>query len=289
MVIDPLNSTRNNIIKWIKTILNSHGIKLKKKLSQIILIEPKAYKTIINSITNCLTDNQHAAVLEIGCGLGTLTFSLAKTQNMYVIGVEIDKRFTPILRKLQSIFPNLDIVIGDGRKILNSIRSVNTVVGNLPYHITSDILIAMSKTNIQCALITIQKDVANRLMTRPGSRNYGKISLYTQYLFDIKLVDVLPPNFFFPPPEVFSAIILLKRKKLYTSYAYVEPLIKCLFSYKRKNLLKSLKKCLNKNYKDCINSINLSEEIWRKRVFQLAPEDIDTLVILLKKNCLEMK
>ncbi|MEM1916966.1 MAG: 16S rRNA (adenine(1518)-N(6)/adenine(1519)-N(6))-dimethyltransferase RsmA [Ignisphaera sp.] len=285
MVIDPLSLSKNELIKWIKYTLKHYNIKLKKKLSQVMLIDPKSYRKIFDTVTKCIDDTRNNVVTEIGSGFGTLTASLARASSLYIIGIEFDKRFVPILRKVQESFINVDIVVSDATLLLQSMRSIDMVVGNLPYHITSDLLTIIGRIDVRYALVTIQKDVADRLIAQPGTRNYGKISLFTQYLFDVELIEILPPNLFVPPPEVFSAIVLLKRKRSYREYSYVEPLVKCLFSFKRKNLLKSLKRCL----KNDIDSTELSEKIWRKRVFQLAPEDIDILATLLKRICLEKK
>uniref|UniRef100_A0A7J3N0C9 Ribosomal RNA small subunit methyltransferase A n=1 Tax=Ignisphaera aggregans TaxID=334771 RepID=A0A7J3N0C9_9CREN len=285
MVMDPLSLSKNELIKWIKHTLKYYGIKLKKKLSQVMLVDPKSYRKIFDTVAS-VNDARNNVVTEIGSGFGTLTASLARASNLYIIGIELDKRFAPILREVQESFINVDIVISDARLLLQSIRSIDMVVGNLPYHITSDLLTVIGKIDVRYALVTVQKDVADRLIAQPGTKNYGKISLFTQYLFDVELIEILPPNLFVPPPEVFSAIVLLKRKRTYKEYSYAESLVKCLFSFKRKNLLKSLKRCLKKNN---ICSTELSEKIWRKRVFQLAPEDIDILATLLKRTCLEKK
>ncbi|MEM1541775.1 MAG: 16S rRNA (adenine(1518)-N(6)/adenine(1519)-N(6))-dimethyltransferase RsmA [Ignisphaera sp.] len=283
--MDPLSLSKNELIKWIKHTLKYYGIKLKKKLSQVMLVDPKSYRKIFDTVAS-VNDARNNVVTEIGSGFGTLTASLARASNLYIIGIELDKRFAPILREVQESFINVDIVISDARLLLQSIRSIDMVVGNLPYHITSDLLTVIGKIDVRYALVTVQKDVADRLIAQPGTKNYGKISLFTQYLFDVELIEILPPNLFVPPPEVFSAIVLLKRKRTYKEYSYAESLVKCLFSFKRKNLLKSLKRCLKKNN---ICSTELSEKIWRKRVFQLAPEDIDILATLLKRTCLEKK
>lgn len=280
MVIDVTSSSRRDIVKWIRLCLSRYRIKLRKKLSQVMLVEPSAYRKILDAVVNHIKNVQRPVVVEVGAGLGTLSSILGKIAEAYVIAIEIDKRFTPILKTVQEHYPNVDIVIGDARTLLKSTRSVRMVVGNLPYHITSDLITVIGGMDTPYSVITIQKDVADRLTAPPGSKNYGKISLYAQYIFDIEVVEVLPPNFFIPSPEVFSAIILLKRKKSYTEYAVVEPLVKCLFSYRRKYVLKSLKRCLDIDTNTI--GLNLSDELWRKRVYQLAPQDIDKLVTILR-------
>uniref|UniRef100_A0A7C2V9L9 Ribosomal RNA small subunit methyltransferase A n=1 Tax=Ignisphaera aggregans TaxID=334771 RepID=A0A7C2V9L9_9CREN len=281
MVINVLGLTRKGLVKWLKTSLEQYGIKLSRRLSQVVLVEPKAYKTILEAASTVLADVSNRLVVEIGAGPGTLTSILGGIENVYVVAVELDKRFSPILKEIQDSNHNVDIVIGDARKILGAIRSIYMVAGNLPYHITSDLILAIGRSRAEYALVTVQKDVAERLIAKPGTRNYGKISLFTQYLFDIETIADFPPSFFAPQPEVYSTVVLLKRKRTYESYMLVEDLIKCMYSFRRKHVLKSLRKCLDK--KISLDEIDRSDELWMKRVYQIAPEDIERLAIFLAK------
>lgn len=279
MVIDVLSSTKGDVVKWIRSRLSRYGIKLRRSLSQVMLVEPKAYRRIFEVTQSCISSIEKPVIIEIGAGLGTLTSVLGRIDRGYIIAVEIDKRFSLILKEIQELYPNVDVVIGDARAILRSTRSVHTVVGNLPYHITADLLIAIGKSEALSAVITIQKDVADRLMAKPGTKNYGKITLFTQYLFDVELAAVLPPSFFIPSPEVFSAVVILKRRRSYSNYSIVEEIVKCLFSHRRKHVLKSLKTCLGTRVSSY--SLECCDELWMKRVYQLAPEDVDKLVTML--------
>ncbi|MCC6016491.1 MAG: 16S rRNA (adenine(1518)-N(6)/adenine(1519)-N(6))-dimethyltransferase RsmA [Desulfurococcaceae archaeon] len=281
MVIDVVNSSRENIIRWIKEILLKHRIRLKKSLSQVMMVEPKAFKKIVEAVSSLVMNSEKLLVVEIGTGLGTLTSALGKNLNNYIISIELDQRFVLILKELQEFFYNLDVVIGDAKTLLSSIRNLHIVVGNLPYHITSDLVLEIGRSSAKYAVITVQKDVADRFVAKPGSKNYSKISLLTQYLFDVEILKVIPPNYFIPPPDVFSAIVVMKRKRAYSDYADVEAVIKCMFSFRRKQVLKSLKRCLNLEIKTL--DIDESGDLWKKRVYQLAPEDIEKLATVLRK------
>uniref|UniRef100_A0A7C4JJK8 Ribosomal RNA small subunit methyltransferase A n=1 Tax=Ignisphaera aggregans TaxID=334771 RepID=A0A7C4JJK8_9CREN len=282
MVMDILNTSRKEIVKWLKSNLSRYGIKLRKKLSQVMMVEPKAFRRIVEAINVCVQNCsiRNPVVLEVGAGLGTLTTAIGGNIKAYVVGIEIDKRFTSLLKEVQDLYPNIDIIIGDARRIIEAFRFVHVVAGNLPYHITSDLVLAISRSNAICSVITIQKDVADRLMAKPGTKNYGKISLFVQYMFDVELIDILPPQFFIPAPEVSSAIVLMKRKRGYSEYSTVESIVKCLFSFRRKHLLKSLKKCIGSEIN--IVELDLSDDLWRKRVYQLAPEDIRKLATIVR-------
>jgi len=281
MVIDVVNISKNDLIKWIRESLVKYRIKLRKRLSQVMMVEPKAFKKIIETISLLINDVEKPLIVEVGAGLGTLTSALGKILNSYIISIELDTRFTPLLKELQESFPNIDIVISDARVFLRTTRNPYIVVGNLPYHITSDLILEVGKSNAGYVVITVQKDVADRFIAKPGDKNYSKISLFVQYLFDVEICEILPPSSFIPSPDVFSAIVVMKRKRAFNEYADVEDIVKCLFSFRRKHVLKSLKKCLNVELN--MLGINESDDLWRKRVYQLAPEDIEKLVIVLRK------
>lgn len=289
MVIDVLNSSRRELVKWLKSNLSRYGIRLRKKLSQVMMVEPKAFRRIVEAVNTCTQNHKvkNLVVLEVGSGLGTLTRAIGGNSEIYVVGIEVDRRFAPILKEVQELYPNIDIVIGDARRIIEAFRSIHVVTGNLPYHITSDLIMAIGKSNALCSVITVQKDVADRLIAKPGTRNYGKISLFVQYLFDVEFIDVLPPQFFIPVPEVSSAIVLMRRKRMYSEYSSVEDVVKCLFSSRRKYLLKSLKKCLGSEINTA--ELDLSDGLWRKRVYQLVPEDIEKLATIVKRLTLSQK
>jgi len=284
-----LPCTRKDLISWIRTRLKRYNIKLRKRLSQIILIDPKILTFIAEKIGKIIEDRSNVAILEIGAGVGNLTMFLGcKNSNALVIAIEIDNRFASILKEIKNLCSNIEIIIGDALNLIKSFRGIDLVVGNIPYHITSDILLTLAKSNTKYALLTIQRDVADRLVSKPGTKNYGKLSILMQILFEINIMRIIPSTLFRPKPQVSSAIILLRRKKEYNEYMKnVEELTKCLFSYKRKLVLKAFTYCIDKN-KRLEKKIKMEDNIWRKRVLQLAVEDIMNLtniyVELKKKN-----
>jgi len=276
MVNNFLDSQRD-LSLWVREKLKLYGIKLKKRLSQVVLLNEKTLEKIARMLKDLSIIHRFSSVIEIGSGPGTLTLYIAKEcTNLYIIAIEIDKRFSAILREIQEYFWNVDIIIGDAIQLIDVIRS-NVAIGNLPYHITSDILIEIAK-HIDIALITIQKDVGMKIISKPGSKSYGKISILLQLLFDIKYVGSIPSKFFRPKPKVDSSILLLVRKRMYDkTIERIEEMTKCLFSYRRKHVYKALKRCIDLEYVDKMLSY-MEQNLWKKRVFQLSPKDIEKLV-----------
>ncbi|MEM1560815.1 MAG: 16S rRNA (adenine(1518)-N(6)/adenine(1519)-N(6))-dimethyltransferase RsmA [Ignisphaera sp.] len=277
-----LPNSRKELISWMKAKLRKYGIRLRRRLSQIVLIDPKILSFIAKKSSELIPCRDTATILEIGAGIGNLTqFLGSENGNALIIAVEIDHRFAPILQEIKRVYSNVEIVIGDALTLLESIRGIDLVTGNIPYHITSHLLLAIARSDIPFALLTIQKDVAERIVSKPGTKNYGKLSILMQLLFDVEILKVVPPVLFVPHPQVSSSIIVLKRKRLYDRYVEtIEELTKCLFSYKRKLVIKAFEYCLGKKLNE---KIKVEGSIWRKRVAHLTIEDIMELANIYVK------
>lgn len=281
-----LPGSRRYLIKWIRTKLREHNIKLKSRLSQIVLVDPKTLRLIAKKSSELISDRKPAVIMEIGAGVGNLTQFLGhENRDALIIAVEIDSRFAPILQEVKKIYSNVEVVIGDALSLLTSMKSVDLVAGNIPYHITSQLLIAFAHSNIPSAILTVQRDVAERIISKPGAKNYGKLSILMQIVFDVEMLKVIPPTLFIPSPQVSSAIIILKRKIEYNQYIEsIEDLTKCLFSYKRKLASKAFEYCIGEKLD---SRMRVEDSVWKKRVVQLTVEDIVKLASIyaeLKKR-----
>ncbi len=263
----PPLSSKKALLKWTKKVLKEYGIRPRKKLSQNFVIDPQVIKDILGLVGN------EDIVLEVGCGIGTLTYYLSLS-NKYVVCVEIDERFLPVLC---SLLPNnTDIVIGDS---LNHIVQLykGVIVSNVPYHITSQLIISILKSRAKKAVLVLQREVALRITAKPGSREYGRLTIITQYIANIELLKTYPPYSFYPAPEVSSSLVELKRKRPWDSLAdTIEKLTRCLFSERNKKAVKVLQKCLGE----------LPEELLKKymdlRVKDLSIEDIVSITLYAK-------
>jgi len=229
-------------------ILQKYNFNFQKKFGQNFLIDTHVLDKII--------DNAHITgddfVLEIGPGIGTMTQYLCERARK-VAAVEIDKNLIPILEHTLSEYNNIEIIHNDILKmdIAALVREKNggmpiKVAANLPYYITTPIIMELFESHVPIDSITImvQKEVADRMQALPGSKDYGALSLAVQYYAKPEIVANVPPNCFMPRPKVGSAVIRLKRYENPPVYVEDEKLmfqvIRASFNQRRKTLANGL-------------------------------------------------
>lgn len=198
-------------------VLQKYDFTFQKKFGQNFLIDTHVLDKIISAAHITKED----MVLEIGPGIGTMTQYLAEAAGK-VIAVEIDKNLIPILSDTLSEYQNVriineDVLKLDLRKLAdeeNGGKAIK-VVANLPYYITTPIIMGLFENHVPVESITVmvQKEVADRMQTGPGSKDYGALSLAVQYYAEPYIVANVPPNCFMPRPKVGSAVIRLTRHK----------------------------------------------------------------------------
>lgn len=194
-------------------VLQKHDFKFKKKFGQNFLIDPH----VLDKIVDAAQIKKEDFVLEIGPGIGTLTQYLCENARQ-VLAVEIDKNLIPILQETLSIYDNVEIRQGDILKQdiqqiaekYNEGRPIK-VVANLPYYITTPIIMELFESRVPLANVTVmvQKEVADRMKAEPGSKDCGALSLAVQYYAKPYIAAFVPPNCFMPRPNVGSAVIRL--------------------------------------------------------------------------------
>ncbi|KAE9628753.1 MAG: rRNA (adenine1518-N6/adenine1519-N6)-dimethyltransferase [Epulopiscium sp.] len=231
-----------------KEILSKYPFVFRKKYGQNFLIDSH----VLNKIIKGAQITEEDCVLEIGPGIGSLTQVLS-FQAKKVIAVEIDDQLIPILNDTLGQYDNIKIIHGDILKIdlkklieeENSNQPIK-VVANLPYYITTPIIMELleSKLPVKSITIMVQKEVAQRLAASPGSKDYGAISVAVQYYSKPCLLANVPHNCFIPRPNVDSAVIHLEVLNEPTVSVKDEALffkiIKAAFSQRRKTLINSL-------------------------------------------------
>lgn len=194
-------------------VLQKHRFQFKKKFGQNFLIDPH----VLDKIVDAAQITQDDFVLEIGPGIGTLTQYLCEHARQ-VLAVEIDKNLIPILQETLSSYKNVDIIHGDILKqdIHHIADTYNNgqpikVVANLPYYITTPIIMELFESHVPLANVTVmvQKEVADRMKAQPGSKDCGALSLAVQYYAKPYIAAFVPPNCFMPRPGVGSAVIRL--------------------------------------------------------------------------------
>ena len=237
-------------------VLQKYEFVFQKKYGQNFLIDTHVLDKIINAAK--ITEDDF--VLEIGPGIGTMTQYLASSARE-VFAVEIDRALIPILEDTLSEYENVtilneDILKVDIRKLAeehNQGRPIK-VVANLPYYITTPIIMGLFEEDVPVESITVmvQKEVADRMQTGPGSKDYGALSLAVQYYASPYIVANVPPNCFMPRPKVGSAVIRLSRHEKppvnVKDSRLMFRIIRASFNQRRKTLVNGLKNAQDLNF-----------------------------------------
>lgn len=239
-----------------KEIINKYSFAFQKKFGQNFLIDAN----ILENIVGAAEISKEDFVLEIGPGIGTMTQYLCEAAGQ-VVAVEIDKMLIPILQDTLSEYDNVEIINQDVLKVdIKSMAEEKNqgkpikVVANLPYYITTPIIMGLfeSKVPIESITIMVQKEVADRMQTGPGSKDYGALSLAVQYYADAKVMLNVSASCFMPRPNVDSAVIQLTRHRKAPVDVEDEKLmfqiIRASFNQRRKTLVNGLKNSLELDF-----------------------------------------
>lgn len=255
-------------------VLQKYHFNFQKKLGQNFLIDPNVLDRIIEAAEITKED----CVLEIGPGIGTMTQYLAESARE-VVAVEIDKALIPILGDTLAEYDNITVLNQDILKVdigqivqeRNGGQPVK-VVANLPYYITTPIIMGLFESHVPLKSITImvQKEVAERMQQGPGSKDYGALSLAVQYYAKPEIVANVPPNCFIPRPNVGSAVIRLTRHEKppveVQNEALLFALIRASFNQRRKTLINGLGNAAGlpvakEQARQALNQMGLSENV----------------------------
>ncbi|OGQ91241.1 MAG: ribosomal RNA small subunit methyltransferase A [Deltaproteobacteria bacterium RIFOXYA12_FULL_58_15] len=227
-----------------RALLREAGLSAKKSWGQNFLCDQTAL-SVIAEATGCGAEQ---VVLELGAGLGALTYHLVRRGGR-VIAVERDREIVPILRQALLWAENLSIVEADAtqmdyREHSATVGGLLAVCGNLPYQLSGRILVnvAEAHTVISRGVFLVQREVAERLAAKPGNRIYGLLSVLVQRAFDVRILRNVPPGAFLPPPKVTSSVVCLSphRRELNASDADLVATARAAFSARRKMLRNSL-------------------------------------------------
>lgn len=249
-------------------VLQKYHFNFQKKFGQNFLIDTHVLEKIIVAADVTKDD----FVLEIGPGIGTMTQYLCEHARA-VAAVEIDKNLIPILGDTLGAYDNVEIINQDILKVdirkladeKNGGRPIK-VVANLPYYITTPIIMGLFESHVPIDSITVmvQKEVADRMQVGPGTKDYGALSLAVQYYAAPEIVAIVPPNCFMPRPKVGSAVIRLTRHKEPPVQVEDEKLmfriIRASFNQRRKTLANGLKNS---------GELTLSKEVIEESITEL--------------------
>lgn len=259
-------------INTVKKILSENGFSFKKSLGQNFLIDSSVCPAMAESAANSET-----GVLEIGPGIGVLTVECAAVAKR-VVAVELDERLKPVLAKTLAEFDNCEVVFGDALKMdLNALIAEKfndcshvAVCANLPYYITSPLVIKLleSRLNMESLTVMVQKEAAERICAEVGTREAGALSVYVSYFAEPEILFEVERDSFVPAPNVDSAVIKLNIRKEPPVYVKDEEgfftFVKACFAQRRKTLLNSVCNTLKvekEKVRGTLQTLNINEAV----------------------------
>ena len=267
---------QNGVSIWTIITRTMQQVHAKKFLGQHFLTDLNVARRIAETITSGRT-------IEIGPGMGVLTQFLLQNHNINLTAIEIDRESVAYLKEW---YPELHLIEGDFLKFdLNTIvpEGEFNVIGNYPYNISSQIFFKVLeyKDRIPVCSGMIQKEVAERLASKPGKKAYGILSVLLQAYYDIEYLFPVDEYVFNPPPKVKSAVIRMtrnRRRRLDCDEALFKTVVKTAFNQRRKQMRNSLQQLVGKG-----NPI-LEEKIFTMRPEQLSVEQFIELTTLIENN-----
>ncbi|WP_297552699.1 16S rRNA (adenine(1518)-N(6)/adenine(1519)-N(6))-dimethyltransferase RsmA [Thermococcus sp.] len=263
------------------SLIYKYNLRPNRDLGQNFLIVPD----IIERNVERAELSERDVILEIGPGLGVLTKELAERAGK-VYAIERDRRIIEILRK-EYAWPNVELIEGDAVKV--EWPEFNKMVSNLPYQISSPVTFKLLKHDFERAVLIYQLEFAERMVAKPGDKNYSRLSLMVQAKANVELVERIGKGAFWPRPKVDSAVVVIKPKPRDERIKLDENLVKALFQHRRSTVASALKKSAHmlgvdkrklKEVRNLLNSVPHSD----KRVFQLGPAEVKEIEERLKEE-----
>lgn len=257
----------------IKKLLSSAGLKPSRSLSQNFLID----EGVLDAEVGLAEIADGDVVLDIGAGFGLLTGKLS-VKARKVIAVELDKKLAAYLRNHFAKNKNVQVLEGDVLDVVKNLE-FNKVVSNIPYSISSQITFSLLGKSFELAVICYQKEFAQRMVAKPGSSEYSRLSVMINYFADVGIMMAVPKKSFYPQPDVDSAIVMIKPKKekpyKVGDEKFFFKTVSVLFQHKKqtvRNALAHSSKTLGLEKKE-IKNIGLGN-LESRRVFTLAEPEI---------------
>ena len=266
--------------------LRRYGVRPSKRSGQYHVIDPIVLEKMVDHAHLSRED----VVLEIGAGIGNLTRLLAQRAGK-VISIERDRRFVEILREQLRGCSNVQIIYGDALRI--GLPKFNKVVANLPYGISSDITFRLLEHEFELAVLMYQWEFAKRLVAKPGSDDYSRLTVNTYYRARVELLGEVSPEAFVPKPKVTSAIVRLSPRKppfKVSDEKIFLDVVRALFQHRRQRVRNALchsfdevfsKRHLTKSERRMFVDKKLPHEIAEARVMDLEPEKFGEIADLL--------
>lgn len=254
-----------------------------RKKSQHFLVNENVLKREVDYANISSKD----VVLEIGAGLGFLT-ELLLQKAKEVIAIEIDKNLVKILRQELKHYKNLNLIEGDFLKIDLAQYKINKIVANIPYHISSQILFKITQIKFDIGILTFQEEFARRLVAKPCTSEYGRLTISANLFFDIDIAECVPAYMFVPKPKIDSVIVKIKPNpkidRACLNTKIVHDFIIWLFNNKNQKAIKNVKRFLKRTVlPEDIHKDILSLSFLEKRSICLSLNEICEIISILCK------
>ena len=269
--------------------LRRYGIRPSKRAGQHHVVDPIVLEKMVEHAHLSRED----VVLEIGAGIGNLTKLLAQCAGK-VISIERDRRFIKILHGQLRGLSNVQIVHGDALRI--ELPKFDKVVANLPYGISSDITFRLLEHKFELAVLMYQQEFAERLVAKPGSEDYSRLTVNAYYRAQVELLGEVPPEAFVPRPKVTSAIVRLRPREppfeVKNEQVFFN-VVRALFQHRRQRVRNALYRSFGEVFPDVKLSKSerrvtidqrLPKELAEARVMDIAPEKFGTIADLLEAS-----
>lgn len=268
----------NMLRKKTKKLLEKHGIRLSKEQGQPHVVDERVLERMMNYADISGVEK----ILEIGPGTGNLTeFLISKSKKL--VAVERDERLVRVLKERFKGETNLEIIEGDILDI--EMPEFDKVVANLPYSISSPVTFKLIEQKFELGVLMYQKEFADRMVAKPNSPEYSRLSVNVSYLCEAEIVEEVPPSSFLPRPEVTSAIVKIRPQKPPFSVRDEDlffKTVKAIFQHRRKTVRNSLLYSFREIFPELdieeeeikvLLDSNLPERFLKARAEELKPED----------------
>lgn len=260
-------------------IIKKYNLYTKKSLGQNFLTNPD----LLLKIVKCAGDLNNFEILEIGTGPASLTSTILKSKPLKLVTVDLDERCEVIIEnEIKPYYKNIDFIYGDALKINEKeiFKNKYKIISNLPYNIGTTLLFKWLENinNIEDMTLLLQKEVVDRIIAKPKTKDYGRLSILCQYLCNVKKCFDIQPTAFFPHPKVVSSVVSLKPKLDVdlTKVKKLSEICRILFNQRRKTILNNLNITI-KNSEKCREILEKSNLDPKIRAEELEIKDILTL------------
>ncbi|MEM2875193.1 MAG: 16S rRNA (adenine(1518)-N(6)/adenine(1519)-N(6))-dimethyltransferase RsmA [Candidatus Hadarchaeales archaeon] len=253
-------------------LLRDAGIRPSRRAGQHHVID----RSLLLRMANHALLSRDDVVLEVGAGVGNLTEILAERAGR-VIAVERDRRFGKALREMERRHPNVSVVFCD--VLMADLPDFNKVVSNIPYSISSEFTFMLLERKFDLAVLLYQEEFARRLVARPGSKDYGRLTVSVYRRAEVELLDEVPPESFYPPPRVSSRVVRLRLREppFEVDDEKFSSMVRALFQHRNQRA----RNALFRSFHEVFPGVRLSREERRKRAEHILGEMADVRVFEL--------